>query len=156
MCLFPRVTWHLGDPASAQPDPCRSGYPRCFGWKCTYTSTHHLLHRSVLLRYIPAFVTFGLNPPPGLFREHCSYLQAVLLFAVVLVSSKTSAAASVQLASLQRIFAKFHKAWTHTHTHPTCSVYRFIPESLLQLCLYYYLELSHCRNPQEREVVKST
>lgn len=30
------------------------------------------------------------------------------------------------------------------------------PRASYRLCLYYYLELSHCRNPQEREVVKST
>lgn len=30
------------------------------------------------------------------------------------------------------------------------------PRASYKLCLYYYLELSHCRNPLEREVLKST
>lgn len=32
----------------------------------------------------------------------------------------------------------------------------FIPRASYKHCLYYYLELSHCRNPQEREMDKSS
>lgn len=62
--LAPRGTRQLGN--SAQPSPSPFAAPLVFELKRSYTITHHPLRYSVLLWYIPAFITFSSSPALGL------------------------------------------------------------------------------------------